>query len=231
LTGARTQLQPSLKPHTLKDLIRNACELTTVKWMSEEAEKTKRLIDFKKKIETRIEGLEAELKEQQTALELINQILLEKGFKHPEIKSGASPEPASKERISDVEPEETAAPFEPESARTLKSGSGETLAQLYVESDVLHVVLAEDKAFKINTPPFNQFLVQRVLLKMQERDNELVRNGQLDPDKILCFDIIRDGDFVREILIRNFDSDRLRELGSSIRWTLEKMREKTSPTS
>ncbi len=199
--------------------------------MSEEAEKTRRLIDFKKKIETRIEDLEAELKEQQTALELVNAVLLEKGFKHPEIKVNLPSEHAPKERIPEVEPKETAAPFEPEGARTLKSGSGETLAQLYVEGDVLHVVLAEDKAFKINTPPFNQFLVQRVLLKMQERDSELVRNGQLDPDRILCFDIIRDGDVVREILIRNFDSDRLRELSSSIRWTLEKMREKTSPTS
>jgi hypothetical protein len=199
--------------------------------MSEEAEKTRRLIAFKKKIETGIEDLEAELKEQQTALELVNSVLLEKGFKHPEIKANPPSEHAPKERISEVEPEETAAPFEPEGARTLKSGSGEALAQLYVDGDVLHVVLAEDKAFKINTPPFNQFLVQRVLLKMQERDNELVRNGQLDPDRILCFDIIRDGDVVREILIRNFDSDRLRELSSSIRWTLEKMREKTSPTS
>lgn len=199
--------------------------------MSEEAEKTRRLIAFKKKIETRIEDLEAELKEQQTALELVNSVLLEKGFKHPEIKASPLSEHAPKERTSEVEPEETTAPSEPEVARTLKSGSGETLAQLYVDSDVLHVVLAEDKAFKINTPPFNQFLIQRVLLKMQERDSELVRNGQLDPDKILCFDIIRDGDIVREILIRNFDSDRLRELSSSIRWTLEKMREKTSPTS
>jgi uncharacterized coiled-coil protein SlyX len=198
--------------------------------MSEEAEKTRRLIAFKKKIETRIEDLEAELKEQQTALELVNSILLEKGFRHPEIKANQPPEQAPKERISEVESEEIAAPYEPEGARTLKSGAGETLAQLYVDSDVLHVVLAEDKAFKINTPPFNQFLVQRVLLKMQERDSELVRNGQLDPDKILCFDIIRDGDIVREILIRNFDSDRLRELSSSIRWTLEKMLEKTSPT-
>jgi uncharacterized coiled-coil protein SlyX len=199
--------------------------------MSEEAEKTRRLIDFKKKIETRIEDLEAELNEQRTALELINSLLLEKGFKHPEIEADQSSERAPKGRISEVEPEESAATFEPEGTRTLKSASGEPLAQLWVDSDVLHVVLAEDKAFKINTPPFNQFLVQRVLLKMQERDNELVRNGQLNPDKILCFDIMRDGDVVREILIRNFDSDRLRELSSSIRWTLEKMLEKTSPTS
>jgi hypothetical protein len=88
-------------------------------------------------------------------------------------------------------------------------------------------VLTEEKAFNINTPPFNQFLIQRVLLKMQERDSELVRAGQLDPERILCFDIIREGDMVKELVIKNIDSERIRELSSSIRWTLEKMSEKT----
>jgi hypothetical protein len=32
---------------------------------------------------------------------------------------------------------------------------------------------------------------------------------------------------LREIVIRNVDEERLRELKSSIRWTLEKMYEKT----
>ncbi|HYB68937.1 MAG TPA: hypothetical protein VEC97_05260, partial [Candidatus Acidoferrales bacterium] len=57
-------------------------------------------------------------------------------------------------------------------------------------------------------------------------DNELARSGQVAPDKILCFDIVREGDVISEIVIRNFDSDRLRELKSSIRWTFEKMLEK-----
>jgi hypothetical protein len=88
------------------------------------------------------------------------------------------------------------------------------------------MVPAEDKTFDINTPPFTQFLVERVLTKMQERDNELIRNGQLDPDRIFSYNIVREGDVIREIVIRNVDGDRLRELKSSIRWTLEKMHEK-----
>ncbi len=104
--------------------------------------------------------------------------------------------------------------------------TGELLANLYVSEDSLRVVLAEDKDFDINTPPFTQFLVERVLLKMQERDSELVRAGQLSPDKIFCYNIVREGDIIREIVIKNTDPDRLRELKSSIRWTLEKMYEK-----
>jgi hypothetical protein len=91
----------------------------------------------------------------------------------------------------------------------------------------LHVLPDESKNFSVNTPPFQPFLVERVLSKMQEKDNELVRNAQLTPDKMFAYNIVREGDLIREIVIRNVDEDRLRELKSSIRWTLEKMYEKT----
>jgi di/tripeptidase len=61
---------------------------------------------------------------------------------------------------------------------------------------------------------------------MQERDSELVRAGQLEPDLVFSYNIVREGDAINEIVIRNFDDDRLRELKSSIRWTFEKMYEK-----
>jgi hypothetical protein len=199
--------------------------------MSQDSEKIKRLIDFKKKIETRLEELDAQLKEFQTMLDTVNSILLEKGFRRAEIEPkpetvGASLE-EEKVKASGLEQGTVETETEPESISTLKSVSGEVLADFYVDDGSLHVLPAEDKDFDVNTPPFNQFFVQRVLLKMQERDNELARSGQLATDKILCFDIVRDGDVIREIVIRNFGSDRLRELKSSIRWTLEKMLEKT----
>jgi hypothetical protein len=61
---------------------------------------------------------------------------------------------------------------------------------------------------------------------MQERDNELARAGQLSSDKIFRYIIVREGDIIREIVIKNTDPERLKELKSSIRWTLEKMYEK-----
>jgi hypothetical protein len=196
--------------------------------MSENAERMKRLLTFKKKIETRIEELDVELKDLKATLETVNSILLEKGFRRPDINIepttttvGTAKESESVVSEMDVQTEEE------REITVLKSDAGEVLADLYVdENDSLHVVLAKNRNFDVNTPPFNQFLIQRILLKMQERDSELVRSGQLTPEAILCFDIKRDGDIVRELIIRNFDGDRLKELKSSIRWTLEKMLEK-----
>lgn len=198
--------------------------------MSQDAEKTKRLVAFKKRIQTRIDELETELRDHQAILETVNSILLEKGFKRAEIaaKPGlAETTQEEKDKTAEAEHGPIQTGPEPEGVSTLKSVNGEALADLHVDDDSLHVVPAEDKSFDVTTPPFNQFLLQRVLLKMQERDSELAKSGQLPPDRILCFDIVREGDLIREIVVRHFDSDRLRELKSSIRWTLEKMLEKT----
>jgi len=196
--------------------------------MSDNTERMKRLVAFKKKLETRIEELNTELTDLEATLDTVDSILLEKGFKRPEISAKSTMPVTTAEqeesiRSEDVLQTETEAP----NVIVLKSDTGEALADLYIGDDgSLHVMLAKDKNFDINTPPFNQFLIQRVLLKMQERDSELVKSGQLTPDRILCFDIMREGDSIRGLVIRNFDSDRLRELKSSIRWTLEKMFEK-----
>jgi len=61
---------------------------------------------------------------------------------------------------------------------------------------------------------------------MQEKDSELVRLGQLTAEKMFSYNIVREGDLIREIIIRNADDERLKELKSSIRWTLDKMYEK-----
>jgi len=195
--------------------------------MSEEAEKIKKFVAFKKKLEKKIEGLESELNEQRLMLETVHSILLEKGFKRAEIaKTPVTAEVSPVKEETPVElPTQLSSEFE--NVIPLKTVTGESLATLYIEQDSLRIVLAEDKSFNINTPPFTQFLVERVLAKMQEKDSELVRSGQLTTDKIFSYNIVQEGDTIHEMVIKNFDANRLRELKSSIRWTLEKMYEKT----
>jgi hypothetical protein len=201
--------------------------------MTEDSEKMKRLIAFKKKLEDRAEQLDSELKEVETMLETVNSLLLEKGFKHMEIPKETAKTASAKHE------ERRGAPFETEAASAtpaqenvaqLKTADGEPLAELLINEieESLRVVPARDKNFNVNTPPFTQFLVERVLQKMRERDEELARTGQISPERVFSYDIVREDNLLREIVIRNIDADRLKELKSSIRWTLEKMHEKTS---
>ena len=194
--------------------------------MSQEAEKIKKFVAFKKNLEKRVEELESELNEQRLMLETVNSILLEKGFKRVEVaKAPAATEVLPVREETPVMPPQPSAKYE--NVISLETVTREPLANIYINQDSLRVVLAEDKNFNIDTPPFKQFLVERVLAKMQEKDSELARTGQLTPDKIFSYNIIQEDDRIHEIIIKNSDANRLRELKSSIRWTLEKMYEKT----
>ncbi len=197
--------------------------------MLDEAERTKRLVEFKKSLESKVETLESELKQNREMLETVNAMLLEKGFKQAEMpkfsgtpsSSVKSPEELAESRLPSASPSVSG-----ESAVVLSTSGGEFLGDLFFGEGSMRVVPDKDKLFNVNTPPFRHFLVERVLTKMQERDSELVRNGEMSPDRIFCYDIFRDGDVILEITVKNVDAERLRELKSSIRWTLEKMYEK-----
>ena len=191
------------------------------------------MIALKKRLEDQLEKLNSETKEIQATLDTLNSILLEKGFKRGDLKEVQNvPSPVIKEVIlpkQEIEPRKvivSQTQIEHEPVIPLKTMNEEPLAILHVDKQTIHVLPDESKNFNINTPPFTNFLVEKVFSKMQEKDKELVRLGQLTTDKMFSYNITREGDLIREIIIKNADDDRIKELKSSIRWTLEKMYEK-----
>jgi hypothetical protein len=201
--------------------------------MSQDSDKLKTLVNFKKKLEKKLEELDAEMKDLTATLDVVNSVLLEKGFKRGDMKEVKAAQEEPKEpptvqvTVKDEPPAVELRPVKPESVIQLKTMSDEPLAIIYVDKEALHVMPDESKNFSVSTPPFQTFLVERVLAKMQDKDNELVRMGQLTADKIFAYNIVTEGDLIREIILKNVDEDLLKELKSSIRWTLEKMYEKT----
>lgn len=184
----------------------------------EEKEKTKKIAKLRAILEKRVETMETELDGLKTLLSLIDKTLIKDGFKRAEISKPVQTSPKQATQKPSVTPQKKGVP--------LKTVTGDLLAQFYIEKDLIQITLAEDKNFDINTPPFKSFFVERVLAKMQEKDREDASKGKIDPEKILSYNIKRDGDILREITIRNLRRERSRELKSSVRWTLEKMYER-----
>jgi hypothetical protein len=205
-----------------------------------EGESIKKMAELRTLLEKRVKETETELEGLRALLEFMNSVLLEKSFKKAEIvkRSPASPqavptEPKKEERMPPLKMEaQVASPpvLEYETAIPLKTATGELLANLYINEDSMRVVFAETKQFRVDTPPFMAFLIERVLAKMQEKDREASAAGQIAPEKILSYSFVQEGDILQELTIRNTDQDRARELKSTIRWTLEKMYEKIKAT-
>lgn len=218
--------------------------------MSLDSEKMKSIIAFKKRLEDRLEALTVETKEVQSALDMVNTMLLEKGFKRGDLKEVPPPNLPKEvvlpkqEPTFDVPVDTKSAPAaavaatvpmqmptsqeqqERENVVPLKTMNDEPLALICFEKEAMHVLPDESKHFSVNTPPFQNFLVEKVLAKMKDKDVELVRNRQLPANNAFTYEIVKEEDLIREVIIHNVDDERLKELKSSIRWTLEKMYEK-----
>jgi len=186
-----------------------------VKENPDKTEKTRKLAEFKTLLEKKIAETETELESLKVLLEHVDKALLERGFKRADI---TKIKPAKAPVLPPVLEYETVIP--------LKSFAGDLLANLYISRDSMRVTIAEDKNLNVKTPPFQQFLVERVLGKMREKDSEAASKGEITPDNIFSYELILEGDILKEIVVRNVTADRLRELKSSIHWTLEKMHEK-----
>jgi len=193
--------------------------------MSEE-EKIRKIAEFRTILEKRVREMKIELEGLQALLGLIDEALLEKGFRRAEITKPVPPTPPPSEVPPRPVPE--ALPSPP--VTPLRTVTGDLLANLYVGADFMRVVPAEGLAFNVNTPPFSSFLMERVLAKMQEKDREAAERGEITPEEMLSYNITRDGEIIREITVRNVTPERSRELKSAILWTLEKMYEKTMRT-
>lgn len=200
----------------------------------EHGDRMRKMAELRTTLENRVKELQTELEQLRALLDFVNSALLEQGFKKPEIKSTASA-PVTQERAPPQPPrppETEVAPISMEHAQAIpiKTATGELLANLYTNDDSMRVVLAREKQFTVDTPPFMVFLIERVLTKMQEKDRESASVGETPPEKILSYEIVKDGDIVRELVVKNVGEDRGRELKSTIRWTLEKMYEKIKST-
>ena len=182
-------------------------------------EELKKIAELREILEERIKNLEAELDGMRALLDFVNNLLIERSFK----KAGeiAKPKPSKPS-------EAVLAPVPQKILRTipLKTASGELLANMYVGEDQISIVPASDKQFDVNIPPFTAFLVERIFAKMQEKDQELVQRGRLMPNEVFSYEIVKEGNILREIRIKNFDQQREREIRSATRWTLEKMYDK-----
>ena len=186
----------------------------------DKSEKLKKLAELKTLLETKIQRTETDLTDLTVLLDFVNETLLERGFKKAKIAKsmlGAEQSTTSASEIDDTVP--------------LKTSGGDIIAHLLIREDSMHVTIPSDKTFSIETPPFQQFLVERVLNKMQEKDQEEARRGKLASDRVFTYQLELDNEEIRGIKMRNLTPERSRELKSSIRWTFEKMYEKDNKPS
>jgi len=173
----------------------------------------KELMSLRNYLEKRVQELEDEAEKLKSLFKIVDEVIVTKSFKKAETIPVAKPVPPPRPKFNEEIP--------------LKTSIGTLLATIYVWEDEARMIPAEGITLTLNTPPFQTFLITRILEPMKAKDSEDSQKGEVLPNKIFSYETITEGDLIKELIIRNFGTrKRLREIISSARWTLEKMYEK-----
>jgi hypothetical protein len=189
--------------------------------MSNEKE-TKKLLEFRESIENRIQELETEINDLHKALEEIDNVIVKTGFRT------FTPADTLVKQTPSVESAPTPLP-EPEDMMHITSKDGTVLGKLNVDENSIIFTPKELFGFTTDFPPFQSFFIDRVLENMRNTDQQRAANGDIDPSEILSYNVIEDLGKIKTVTIENYGGERrLREINSSLRWTLDKMYDKVS---
>ncbi len=175
---------------------------------------------MKKELEKRVEELQKELDRTKLLLTLIDKALGEQSF---------IPASELQKQVTQAPMAEPVTPQPTEKEEIIMSKTGSELAKIYIGETTLRVVPSLE--FDDGIPPFKSFLISRVLDGMKTKD---IESGKSE-NEALSYEIIKDekSNNVKELIIKNVDTNNervMRELRNSIKWTLERIKERKSVT-
>ncbi len=180
--------------------------------MSEE--RVRRLARLRELLVKRIKELEDELSGLREILSAVEELLKELSFRPlslPEEEAEA-PAPALAPPAPSAEAERVI---------PLTTVEGEVLAHMHAGPGYVRIVPAEGKRFHASSRPFRYFL--RQLQGMQDREASLVAEGRMSPDEVVSFQVVKEGDVIKEVVIKNVKPEDVRKLRSIARWTFRTM--------
>jgi len=186
----------------------------------------RKLLKIRTDLEERVDQLTIEIDDLKTAMAEIDRIIIKQGFKQttPVFQSLKPLEAKPMESVSaEVESSESA--FD---GSSIQAKDGTILGRIQISENSFAFTPREEILFNISTPPFQSFLIDRVLANMKTTDETRAVKGEITPDQILSYKVEVDGEVIKSLIVSNYGGERrLREIQSSLRWSLDKMYDKT----
>lgn len=171
-------------------------------------EETRRLLRIRSDLERRMGRLQAEIGDLRKAVAEIDNIIVRHGFRQPTTE------------MDEKREEDTG-------SISVKTKDGTVLGLLQVDEREITFVPRDGLAFTASIPPFQSFLIDRVLANMRSSDENRAATGEIPPEDVLAYEVSTEGERLLRLVVRNYGGERrLREVRSSLRWTFDKMYEK-----
>ena len=125
----------------------------------------------------------------------------------------------------EVKPEIIEKPVE-NSIPIKRVNDGKIIAKAFVTPDQVSIVLDNEIAVNVDTPPFKSFFLDRIIGEMKKKDTVEAENGKIQKESVIDYIINKNGANIREIIIKNYrQKERVNELINTAGWSLTRMLE------
>jgi len=105
-----------------------------------------------------------------------------------------------------------------------RTGNNAVIANAHVTAKEVVIIPSDDVKLDMETQPFKSFFLGRIIAGMESKDNLDVQNGKIDPDSVINCIINKDGNMIREILIKNYrERERVNEIINTVAWSFSRM--------
>ncbi|MDH3277267.1 MAG: hypothetical protein OEL77_04705 [Nitrosopumilus sp.] len=109
----------------------------------------------------------------------------------------------------------------------ITSGSdGKVIANAFVSSEQVEIILESDIGIAADVPPFKSFFIDRIIGEMKRKDASDADSGKIQKDSIIDYIINKNGSNIREIIIKNYkEKERVNEIINTVGWSFTRMLE------
>lgn len=193
----------------------------------------RKLLKMRADLEDRAEQLQTEIDDLKVAISELDKAIVTQGFRQPGSGSASGFQAMKMPETKPIEkpaakPVEAASPDPVTDGSSIQAKDGTILGRVQLTDDTIVFTPREGLNFTTSTPPFQSFLLDRVLANMRTTDEARAATGEITPEQVLSYAVEADGEVIRGLTIRNYGGERrLREIQSSLRWSLDKMYDKT----
>jgi len=192
--------------------------------MSSESD-IRKLLKIRADLEERTEQLQTEIEDLKMAMAEIDKAIVRQGFQQPspafQAMKPTELKPEQPKQPATVTPEPTA------DGSSIQAKDGTILGRVQINDDKIVFTPREGLTFMTSTPPFQSFLLDRVLANMRTSDETRAATGEITLEQVLSYEVEADGEAIKTLAVHNYGGERrLREIQSSLRWSLDKMYDK-----
>ena len=180
-------------------------------------EQIQKMLELKESIIDKMTKHQEELDFLEKNLEVLDVILKGSSF------TKASAIPRNEDQIQNVKIEKES---KPESIPIKKNKDCEVIANAFVTTEQVSIILNEGIGLTDETPPLRSFFIERIIGEMKKTDSMDVKEGKIDADSVIDCIINKNGPSIREIIIKNYrQKERLDEIINTATWSLTRMLE------